>query len=270
MKTKQILPWLMMFFIGMVSSPVLAQSYDQLWKEVETYQKKDLPKSVMATAGKIYEKAKKECNLPQMMKAQLVRSSSQVSLTPDSADAEFKVLKAWAERETDTVARAVLNSLMGTMTQGRKVYTTEEVIRYFRLSVENKDILGHTSAKMFRPMTESGKRSEAYFDDNMLDLLTRRAIQGLVSTGLYAEDRMVKAEACLDFYDGLIGFYEKEQNRPAALLTKVAKLWFQKVRLDDFKPYRLSDEEIIEGLRKLIETYSDVSWVMCIGQKEIS
>ena len=52
MKTKQILPWLMMFFIGMVSSPVLAQSYDQLWKEVETYQKKDLPKSVMATAGK--------------------------------------------------------------------------------------------------------------------------------------------------------------------------------------------------------------------------
>ena len=259
MKTKQILSWLMMFFIGMASSPVLAQSYDQLWKEVETYQKKDLPKSVMATAGKIYEKAKKERNLPQMMKAQLVRSSSQVSLTPDSAEAEFKALKAWAEREADTVARAVLNSLMGTMTQGRKVYTTEEVIRYFRLSVENKDILGHTSAKMFRPMTESSKRSEAYFDDNMLDLLTRRAIQGLVSTGLYAEDRMMKAEACLDFYDGLIGFYEKEQNRPAALLTKVAKLWFQKVRLDDFKPYRLSDEEIIEGLRKLIETYSDVS-----------
>ena len=152
MKTKQILPWLMMFFIGMVSSPVLAQSYDQLWKEVETYQKKDLPKSVMATAGKIYEKAKKERNLPQMMKAQLVRSSSQVSLTPDSADAEFKALKVWAERETDTVARAVLNSLMGTMTQRRKVYTTEEVIRYFRLSVENKEVLGHTSAKAFRPM----------------------------------------------------------------------------------------------------------------------
>ena len=44
MKTKQILSWLMMFFIGMVSSPMLAQSYDQLWKEVETYQKKDPPK----------------------------------------------------------------------------------------------------------------------------------------------------------------------------------------------------------------------------------
>ena len=52
MKTKQILSWLMMFFIGMASSPVLAQSYDQLWKEVATYQQKELPKSVMATAGK--------------------------------------------------------------------------------------------------------------------------------------------------------------------------------------------------------------------------
>ena len=60
MKTKQILSWLMMFFIGMASSPVLAQSYDQLWKEVETYQKKDLPKSVMATAGKIYLRESKE------------------------------------------------------------------------------------------------------------------------------------------------------------------------------------------------------------------
>ena len=258
MKTKRILSVLMTMLIGMFSSSVLAQTYDQLWKEIETYQKKDLPKSVIATAGKIYEKAKHERNLPQMMKAQLVRSSSQVSLTPDSADAEYKALKAWADEETDTVSRAVLNSLMGTMTQGRKGYTAEEVIRYFRLSVENKDVLGHTSAKAFRPMTESGKWSERYFEDNMLDLLTRRAVQSLVSSGLYAQDRMMKAEACLEFYDGLIAFYEGEQNRPAALLTKLAKLWFQKVRLDNFKPYRLTDEEVIGGLRTLIETYTDV------------
>ena len=258
MKTKRILSVLMTMLTGMFSSSVLAQTYDQLWKEIETYQKKDLPKSVIATAGKIYEKAKQERNLPQMMKAQLVRSSSQVSLTPDSADAEYKALKAWADEETDTVACAVLNSLMGTMTQGRKVYTTEEVLRYFRLSVENKDVLGHTSAKAFRPMTESGKRSERYFEDNMLDLLTRRAIQSLVSSGLYSADRMMKAEACLEFYDGLIAFYEGEQNRQAVLLTKLAKLWFQKVRLDNFKPYRLTYEEVIGGLRTLIEAYADV------------
>ena len=54
MKTKQRLPWLMMMFIGLFPLLGVAQSYDQLWKEVEMYQKKDLPKSVIATAGKIY------------------------------------------------------------------------------------------------------------------------------------------------------------------------------------------------------------------------
>ena len=48
MKTKQRLPWLMMMFIGLFPLLGVAQSYDQLWKEVEMYQKKDLPKSVIA------------------------------------------------------------------------------------------------------------------------------------------------------------------------------------------------------------------------------
>lgn len=244
--------------VGLLPFPVLAQSYDQLWKEVETYQKKDLPQSVIATAGKIYAKAKAERNLPQMMKAQLVRSSSQVSLTPDSAEAEYTALKEWAAEEKDTVGRAVLNSLVGSTITNRRTGETDEAIRYFRLSLEERALLGRTSAKAFRPMTESGKRSEQGFDDNMLDLLTRRAIQNLVSSGLYEEDRMRKAEACLEFYDGLIAFYEDGHNRQAALLAKLAKLWFRKLRLDDFKPFRLSDKEAIEGLCKLIDTYPDV------------
>ena len=254
MKTKQILSWLMMFFIGMASSPVLAQSYDQLWKEVETYQKKDLPKSVMATAGKIYEKAKKERNLPQMMKAQLVRSSSQVSLTPDSADAEFKVLKAWAERETDTVARAVLNSLMGAWMLESHPDSIDTAIRYFQASVEPREVLGHTSAKAFRPMTESGKRSETYFGDNMLDLLTRTAIQKM--SVFYAPSHLPKAKACIGLYDGLIAFYEQAKDRQAAVLTQIAKIWFQKRRLDSFKPYRLTPDEAITRLREVIKEYA--------------
>ena len=255
MKTKQILSWLMMFFIGMASSPVLAQSYDQLWKEVETYQKKDLPKSVMATAGKIYEKAKKERNLPQMMKAQLVRSSSQVSLTPDSADAEFKALKVWAERETDTVARAVLNSLMGAWMLESHPDSIDTAIRYFQASVEPREVLGHTSAKAFRPMTESGKRSETYFGDNMLDLLTRTAIQKM--SVFYTPNHLPKAKACIGLYDGLIAFYEQAKDRQAAVLTQIAKIWFQKRRLDSFKPYRLTPDEAITRLREVIKEYAD-------------
>ena len=110
MKTKQRLPWLMMMFIGLFPLMGVAQSYDQLWKEVEMYQKKDLPKSVIATAGKIYAKAKAERNLPQLMKAHLVRASQQVSLTPDSAEVEYAALRQWAEEEKAQVTEMELVS----------------------------------------------------------------------------------------------------------------------------------------------------------------
>ena len=64
METNRLLQVLMAIFIGMLPFPVLAQSYDQLWKEVEMYQKKDLPKSVIATAGKIYARRRTWCGLP--------------------------------------------------------------------------------------------------------------------------------------------------------------------------------------------------------------
>jgi hypothetical protein len=48
-----------------------AQTYSQLWKNVEQMEQKDMPKSVIAEAEKIYEKAKQERNVPQMLKAYL-------------------------------------------------------------------------------------------------------------------------------------------------------------------------------------------------------
>ena len=48
-----------------------AQTYSQLWKNVEQMEQKDMPKSVIAEAEKIYAKAKQERNVPQMMKAYL-------------------------------------------------------------------------------------------------------------------------------------------------------------------------------------------------------
>lgn len=254
METNRLLQVLMAIFIGMLPFPVLAQSYDQLWKEVEMYQKKDLPKSVIATAGKIYAKAKAERNLPQLMKAHLVRASQQVSLTPDSAEVEYAALGQWAEEEKDTVGRAVLHSIVGSWMMANEPDSMEAAIAYFRASVAPKEVLGRTSAKEFRPMTESGKQSERYFNDNMLDLLTRTAIQQMST--LYSPAHLPKAKACMELYDGLIDYYKQAQNREAALLTEVAKLWFQKRRMDNFKPYRLTDDELIASLHGLIDTYA--------------
>ena len=54
--------WMMMFIVAMQ-----AQTYNQLWKKVEQMEQKDMPKSVITEAEKIYAKAKAERNVPQMM-----------------------------------------------------------------------------------------------------------------------------------------------------------------------------------------------------------
>ena len=91
------------------------------------------------------------------MKAHLVRASQQVSLTPDSAEVEYAALKQWAEEEKDTVGRAVLHSIVGSWMMANEPDSIEAAIAYFRASVAPKEVLGRTSAKEFRPMTESGK-----------------------------------------------------------------------------------------------------------------
>lgn len=92
---------------------VSAQSYEQMWKQVEVLEQKQLPKSAIQELRKIYEYAKQEKNVSQMMKAYLTRASLCIDITPDSLDSELSALKAWMEEEKDTVYQAILNNLLG-------------------------------------------------------------------------------------------------------------------------------------------------------------
>ena len=64
-------------------------------------EKKDLPKSVIAEAQRIYDKAKKERNVPQMMKAYLTMMNYRRQISPDSISVDIKGLEEWAlQKET--------------------------------------------------------------------------------------------------------------------------------------------------------------------------
>ena len=85
----------------------------RLWKEVEETRKKDLPQTLISQVNQIYEKARKEKNAPQMLKAYLSRVECQVGLTPDSLQRELCRLNAWAAEENDPLQKAVLSFLSG-------------------------------------------------------------------------------------------------------------------------------------------------------------
>lgn len=78
-------------------APLHAQTYDKMWKEVEQLQKKDLPKSVVSASMKIYDKAKAERDIPQMMKAYLTAMQYRALVTPDSLEADIRKLENWAK-----------------------------------------------------------------------------------------------------------------------------------------------------------------------------
>ena len=87
MKTRIFLLALSMMF----AVTLQAQTYDQLWKRVQQMEQKDLPKSVIAEAEKIYAKAKVERDVPQMMKAYLTMMTYRGRISPDSISVDIKV-----------------------------------------------------------------------------------------------------------------------------------------------------------------------------------
>ena len=56
---------LIVLLVMSVFAPMQAQTYDNLWKELEVLERKDLPKSVISEAMKIYDKAKGHGQLQQ-------------------------------------------------------------------------------------------------------------------------------------------------------------------------------------------------------------
>lgn len=258
MKKTRLLGWLFSLF-GLLPMIALSQTYDTMWKDIDANVKKDLPKSVINMADKIYQKAKAEKNIPQMMKAYLVRAEYRIQLTPDSLEAERNGLQEWAQTETDEVGRAVLNCILGDATLSEDHTKADEALRYFRLSLKERELLGKTSAKNFRPMTVSGKLSEKYFSDNMYDLLARQAIRSLSDGAKRTHNQSVTPMADADaFYNDLISFYEGRQDKTATFLCKESQLLFRYWNRKQLSDKDQTLDDLAAKMFALIESYQEL------------
>lgn len=65
---------------------------------------------------KIYDKAKAEQNVPQMMKAYLTAMQYRSLLTPDSLKVDMNGLEQWASQTGSMEDKAILYSILGEMT----------------------------------------------------------------------------------------------------------------------------------------------------------
>ena len=161
---KKICLFVGLMMIGIVLPiSVKAQNYDKMWREVETLQKKDLPRSVIEKSENIFSLALAKKNIPQMIKAFMVCSEYKVRLSPDSIQKRKDMLKKWAVSEQDVVGKAVLNSIMAMNYAAVSPSEVDSVISCFQLSLKEKDLLASRSAALYYPVVVTKELSKEYF-----------------------------------------------------------------------------------------------------------
>ena len=102
MKTKLItLIITVMAIFGFGNASGQDASYKQLWDQVKEADKKDHPKTVVEICDKIIEKARKEGDQGQLLKAWFYRVDKKTHITPDTLYSSLRELETWAKDEKD-------------------------------------------------------------------------------------------------------------------------------------------------------------------------
>lgn len=199
-----------------VSGVMQAQSYERLWQRVEQLEKDDLPKSVVEAAQDIYQNAEKEKNVPQMMKAFLTMTAYREIVSPDSLQVDIRKLEDWASSpETSKQDRAVLSSILAEMIIRTDFKKGDS---YLKNSMKDSLLLIKYDAGKLVPLVKIGETSRRYFNDNLYELLARRAIQ------LWQQNRWQTTQDEINAtinqtYQSLLSLYQENGNRSAWLLT---------------------------------------------------
>ena len=272
---------LIVLLVMSVFAPMQAQTYDNLWKELEVLERKDLPKSVISEAMKIYDKAKAEQNVPQMMKAYLTAMQYRSLLTPDSLKVDMNGLEQWASQTGSMEDKAILYSILGEMTMPADV---KKGLGYLQASLKDKDRLLLIPVEKLRPMVRVGEASKRYFRDNLYNLLVRRAIQimqqyrwqaaakanqtnslpaDMTDMDQFVTYQFVPVSDCdltaavMQTYQSLLKAYDTETEREGWLLTGIDALNYLYRNFSG----NFSNDVCQQELRKWIHTYPAVKTV---------
>ena len=272
---------LIVLLVMSVFAPIQAQTYDNLWKELEVLERKDLPQSVISKAMKIYDKAKAEQNVPQMMKAYLTAMQYRSLLTPDSLKVDMNGLEQWASQTGSVEDKAILYSILGEMAMSADV---KRGLGYLQASLKDKDRLLLVPVEKLRSMVRVGEASKRYFRDNLYNLLARRAIQIMqqyrwqaaakanqtnsLSVDMTDMDQFVTYQfvpvsdydltaAVMQTYQSLLKAYDTETEREGWLLTGIDALNYLYRNFSG----NFSNDVCQQELRKWIHTYPAVKTV---------
>lgn len=150
-----------------------AQTYENMWKQVEKAQADDLPRQVLAESESIMQKARKEKNFAWQMKAWVTIVTAKMSLDPDSFD-----ISKLPEIHPDGIGEeAIYHAVMATAYQAAMRTSTvvndaETLTEYtarrdehFAKMMENSDKLADADIEPYLPLMTKGDDSQLFGHD---------------------------------------------------------------------------------------------------------
>lgn len=203
--------------IGMMNvSDLFAQTtYESMWAEVEKVAEKDLPRQVTEKTQLIYNKARKEKNFPQMMKAWVRIVETKSTIDADS----FRLADIRPADYTTPTEEAIYNAIMGSgylaMRNNNSIRKDEDSVAHYTKmgnellakSLKDKKELAREKASDYLPLFTLHEDSRLFGHD-LLSVLTRFAWLRSTENGLR-------------FYEGARDFYKQENNREAYTLMQL-------------------------------------------------
>ena len=228
----KVLTTALFFVMSLIPYTMKAQTYSQLWKQVEQAQEKDLPKTEIGVLNKIISKARKEQMYGHLLKAQLSRANAQTAISPDSLEVEVEQLKREEQRAAaNPVLAAVYQCVLGHLyTYNSELGDDHETTGkdYYQQSMSRPDLLAAQPSNGYEPMVVKGSDSRI-FNNDLLHVI-----------GFETKD-----------YQTLHDYYEKAGMREATCLCAL-------YLLDQTPGNNLKNQVRLQKLDSLISTYADL------------
>lgn len=242
-----------------------AQSYESLWKQVEGEIEKDLPQSALKILKTLQNKAVREKNDAQLLRAMFVGFQLHEDIAPDSGRVVVAQMEQAYARERRPVERALWQSALGQFylakvqrhkygyqprTATADTATENRGIQLLRASISDIPLLGAAQTKDYMPLFIHGTESKFYKND-LLSVLVLAALAG---------ERAFSRDEAVTVLKQVAAYYRANGNREATLLTELLRIHeerFPSAPLDERQDY-LQLRTLAEEFRDLplnVETY---------------
>ena len=207
---------------------IVAQTYQQLWKQVTEAQQKDLPQTELKTLQQIVEKAERENAYGHLLKAELMKARVHSEISTDSLAPAVARLSQKAEATKDIPLQAVYYAVLGKIYASNSSALDDAKVlsaECFRKAMANPARLAAVKADDYEPLVKKGAYSR-YYGDDLLSLIAHETSQFVALHDYYLitnnrPAQLMSAIYALDEPDGYDDYLQSRSIRRLDSLTAV-------------------------------------------------